>query len=79
MAYTSRKLSTGDLFNAYLDKFENIKQDLVQAKISETTVVRNAILNKMDLEDYCRKTKKAHKVRSDFNEFIQELKDKEIL
>ncbi|MGL6105458.1 ParA family protein [Romboutsia sp.] len=78
-SYTSRKLSTGDLFNTYLDKFENIKQDLLQAKISETTVVRNSILNKMDLEDYCRKTKKAHKVRSDFNEFIQELKDKEIL
>lgn len=78
-SYTTRKLSTGDLFDKYLDKFENIKQDLVQAKISETTVVRNAILNKMDLEDYCRKIKKAHKVRSDFNEFIQELKDKEIL
>ena len=51
----------------------------MQVKISETTVVRNAILNKMDLEDYCRKTKKAHKVRSDFNEFIEELKAKEVL
>lgn len=78
-SYTSRKLSTGELFNNYLDKFENIKKDLVQAKISETTVVRNSILNKMDLDDYCRKTKKAHKVRSDFNEFINELKEKEIL
>lgn len=78
-SYTSRKLSTGDLFNSYLDKFENIKRDLVQAKISETTVVRNSILSKMDLEDYCRKTKKAHKVRADFNEFIEELKEKEIL
>lgn len=78
-SYTSRKLSTGDLFNAYLDKFEDIKKDLVQAKISETIVVRNAILNKMDLDDYCRKIKKAHKVRSDFNEFIKELKVKEVL
>jgi chromosome partitioning protein len=78
-SYTSRKLSTGDLFNTYLEKFESINEDLVQAKISDTTVVKNAILNKMDLEDYCRKTKKAHKVRSEFNEFIQELKDKEIL
>ena len=78
-SYTSRKLSTGDLFNTYLDKFEDIKKDLVQAKISETTVVRNAILNKMDLEDYCRKIKKAHKVRGDFNEFIKELKVKEVL
>jgi chromosome partitioning protein len=78
-SYTTRKLSTGDLFNTYLDKFENIKKDLLQARISETTVVRNAILNKMDLEDYCRKIKKAHKVRSDFNEFIEELKSKEVL
>ena len=78
-SYTSRKLSTGDLFNAYLDKFEDIKKDLIQAKISETIVVRNAILNKMDLDDYCRKIKKAHKVRSDFNEFIKELKVKEVL
>lgn len=78
-SYTTRKLSTGDLFNTYLDKFENIKKDLVQAKISETTVVRNAILNKMDLENYCRKTKKAHKVRNDFNDFIEELKAKEVL
>ncbi|MCU9810190.1 ParA family protein [Paraclostridium sp. AKS46] len=78
-SYTTRKLSTGDLFNTYLDKFENIKADLLQARISETTVVRNAILNKMDLEDYCRKIKKAHKVRSDFNEFIEELKAKEVL
>lgn len=78
-SYTTRKLSTGDLFNSYLGKFENIKKDLLQARISETTVVRNAILNKMDLEDYCRKIKKAHKVRSDFNEFIEELKAKEVL
>lgn len=78
-SYTTRKLSTGDLFNTYLDKFENIKKDLLKARISETTVVRNAILNKMDLEDYCRKIKKAHKVRSDFNEFIEELKAKEVL
>lgn len=78
-SYTTRKLSTGDLFNSYLCKFENIKKDLLQARISETTVVRNAILNKMDLEDYCRKIKKAHKVRSDFNEFIEELKAKEVL
>ena len=42
-------------------------------------IVRNAILNKMDLDDYCRKIKKAHKVRSDFNEFIKELKVKEVL
>lgn len=57
-SYTSRKLSTGDLFNTYLEKFEDIKKDLVQGKISETTVVRNAILTKMDLENYCRKLRR---------------------
>jgi hypothetical protein len=29
----------------------------------------------MGLEDCCRKIKKAHKVRSDFNEFREKLKD----
>lgn len=78
-SYTSRKLSTGDLFNKYLDEFEDIKRDLLETKISDTTVVKNAILNNMDLEDYCRKQKKAHKVREEFNNLIKELEEKEVL
>ncbi|GIM32985.1 ParA family protein [Paraclostridium bifermentans] len=78
-SYTSRKLSTGDLFNKYLDEFQDIKRDLLETKISDTTVVKNAILNNMDLEDYCRKQKKAHKVREEFNNLINELIDKEVL
>lgn len=78
-SHTSRKLSTGDLFNKYLDEFEDIKRDLLETKISDTTVVKNAILNNMDLEDYCRKQKKAHKVREEFNNLIKELEEKEVL
>ena len=78
-SYTSRKLSTGDLFNKYLDEFEDIKRDLLETKISDTTVVKNAILNNMDLEDYCRKQKKAHKVREEFNNLIKELVEREVL
>lgn len=78
-SYTSRKLSSGDIFEEYLSKFKDIEKDLMKARISETTVIKNSILNKMDLEDYCRKTKKAHKVRADFNEFVEELKSKGVL
>lgn len=78
-SFTSRKLSTGDLFNDYLNEFEDIKRDLLETKISDTTVVKNAILNNMDLEDYCRKQKKAHKVREEFNNLIKELVEKEVL
>lgn len=78
-SYTSRKLSSGDLFNDYLSKFPNIMSDLVDTKISDTTVIKNAIINKLDIEDYCRKIKKSHKVREEFNEFIEELIKKEVL
>ena len=34
-----------------LDEFKDIKHDLLNAKLSDTTVVKNAILNKMDIEE----------------------------
>lgn len=78
-SYTSRKLSSADIFNEYLDTFKNIKQDLLESKISDTTIVKNAILSKLDIDDYLRKIKKSHKIRDDFNEFIGELYRKEVL
>lgn len=78
-SYTSRNLSTGDIFNDYLNQFDSIKKDLVNTKISETTVIKNAILNKLDIDDYCRKIKKSHKVREEFKELITELIEKEVL
>jgi chromosome partitioning protein len=78
-SYTERKLSTADIFNEYLDQFEDIKQDLLESKLSDTTLIKNAILNKLDIEDYCKKIKRSHKVREEFGELIEELKEKEVL
>lgn len=78
-SYTSRKLSSGDLFNDYLNKFDAITRDLVGTKISDTTVIKNAIINKLDIDDYCRKIKKSHKVREEFNALINELIEKDVL
>lgn len=78
-SYTERKLSTADIFNDYLDQFEDIKQDLLESKLSDTTLIKNAILNKLDIEDYCKKIKRSHKVREEFGELIEELKEKEVL
>lgn len=75
-SYTSRKLSSADVFNDYLDKFDDIKKDLVNTKVSDTTVIKNAIINKLDIEDYCRKIKKSHRVREEFNDLITELIEK---
>ena len=78
-SYTSRKLSTGEIFWEKLNEFDHIKRDLLESKISDTTVIKNAILAKMDIDDYCRKIKKSHKVREEFKDVIQELKEKDVL
>ena len=78
-SYTSRKLSTGDIFWEKLNEFDHIKRDLLDAKISDTSVIKNAILCKMDIEDYCRKIKKSHKVREEFKDVIDELKERDVL
>jgi chromosome partitioning protein len=78
-SYTTRKLSTGNAFMEKLNVYENIKKDLLDSKISDTTLIKNAILNKLDIEDYCRKIKKSHKVREEFKSVIDELKQREVL
>ena len=78
-SFTSRKLSTGDIFMEKLEEYPYIKNDLLDSKLSDTTLIKNAILNKLDLEDYCKKNKKPHKVREEFKDVINELKQKGVL
>lgn len=78
-SFTSRKLSTGDIFMEKLEEYPYIKNDLLDSKLSDTTLIKNAILNKLDIEDYCKKNKKPHKVREEFKDIINELKQKGVL
>jgi len=78
-SYTNRLLSTGEIFNEYLDQFEEIKKDLLSTRISETIFVKNTILGKMDIKDYLDSVKKVHRVTDEFDDFIKELVDKEVL
>lgn len=78
-SFTNRKLSSGETFNEYLDTFNDIKKDLLNCKLSETTIIKNAIINNMDLEDYLSKNKKTHRIKVEFNEFINELMERGIL
>lgn len=78
-SYTSRNLSTGTLFMKKLDEFEFMKENLLESKISDTTLIKNAILSNLDIEDYCRKIKKSHKVREEFSNYLKELQDKGVL
>ena len=78
-SYTTRNLSTGKIFDKKLDEFKDIKHDLLNSKLSDTTVVKNAILNKMDIEDYCKRIRKNHKIKYEFYNVLNELKEKEIL
>lgn len=78
-SYTNRNLSTGKIFDKKLDEFKDIKSDLLTSKLSDTTVVKNAILSKLDIEDYCKKVRKNHKVKYEFYDILNELKRKEIL
>lgn len=79
-SYTNRNLSTGKVFFKKLDDFEKIHDDLLNNKLSDTIVIKNAILNKMDIEDYClKKIRKPHKSREEIKRIVKELKERGIL
>lgn len=77
--YTHRILTTGTRFNKYLDQFDNIKKDLLKTNISDTTFINNAIQQKMDIGDFLNNVKKSHRVKKEFNNYIKELKEREVL
>lgn len=78
-SYTSRKLSSGNDFMEKLHEYKDIEKDLLNTKLSESTTVIKSISEKLSVEDYCKVTKKKHKIVDEFKSFIQELKEREVL
>lgn len=52
--YTTRKTSTGAIFDAYLENFPSIKELLLDTKIHESVSIKNAILYNTSIEDYIK-------------------------
>lgn len=52
--YTTRKTSTANIFDAYLENFPGIKELLLDSKIHESVSIKNAIIYNTSIEDYIK-------------------------
>lgn len=50
--YTTRKTSTANIFDAYLENFPSIKELLLDTKVHESVSIKNAILYNTSISDY---------------------------
>lgn len=52
--YTSKKDSSTKLYEQYLDRFEHLKPYIINTKINESVVMKNANTFRLSIEDYVR-------------------------
>lgn len=65
------------LSEQYFEKLdENIKNRLLESSISKTTIIEKSILSNLSVKDYLKSIKKSHKVETEIDNFINELRDK---
>lgn len=71
--YTSRKTSTGNIFEMYLDNFPAVKELLLDTKVNESVSIKNSILYKSSIKDFVRDYNGNKKSLEDINNLTEEL------
>lgn len=79
VGYEKQRTQVSDLFDKYLQKFEEIKDIMLFSYIRRNTFVEKALLSKLSISDYLLKNNQNHFSKEEIESMIKELKEKEIL
>lgn len=77
--YTTRNLNLGNEFMEELKNYKALYNDLMENAIKDSTAIATAISQNISLSDYCKKYKKNKDILNEFEDFINELKERGIL
>lgn len=78
--HTTRKLASANDFLEVLDHYPDVKRDLLDSKISNSTAITRSVKTKMDVETYCKKVSKKphHRNVLEMQNLVDELISKEV-
>lgn len=77
--YKTQRTSVSKEFEKALNKETEVKNMLINTVISDSAVVKQSFINKTTISRYTDTAKVNTKCKEQFNEFIKELKSKEVL
>lgn len=74
--YTTRKTSTANIFDAYLENFQSIKELLLDTKVHESVSIKNAMLYNTSISDYINEYGGNQRSLEDVKKLTKELMEK---
>ena len=74
--YTTRKTSTANIFDAYLENFQSIKELLLDTKVHESVSIKNAMLYNKSKSDYINEYGGNQRSLEDVKKLTKELMEK---
>ncbi|MGL4914340.1 MAG: ParA family protein [Romboutsia sp.] len=79
VGYEKQRTQVSDLFDQYLQKFEDLKSIMLESFIRRSTFVEKSLLSKLSVSDYLSKNNQSHFRKEEIEIMVIELKEKDVL
>lgn len=79
VGYEKQRTQVSDVFDNYLQKFEDIKDIMIDTFIRRNTFAEKSMLSKLSISDYLKLNNQTHFSKEEIDNMIKELKERNIL
>ena len=79
VGYEKQRTQISDLFDKYLQKFDELKDLMIASFIRRSTFIEKSLLSKLSVGDYLSKNNQTHFSKEEIENMIEELKVKDVL
>ncbi|CEN30906.1 Soj protein [[Clostridium] sordellii] len=79
VGYEKQRTQISDLFDQYLQKFDELKDLMIDSFIRRSTFIEKSLLSKLSVGDYLNKNNQTHFSKEEIENMIEELKAKDVL
>ena len=79
VGYEKQRTQVSDVFDQYLQKFDELKNIMLRTFIRRNTFVEKAMLSKLSISDYLIENNQMHFSKDEIENVIKELKERDVL
>lgn len=79
VGYEKQRTQVSDVFDKYLQKFDDLRDIMLNTFIRRNTFAEKAMLSKLSISDYLKENNQTHFSKQEIQDMIKELSERDIL
>lgn len=79
VGYEKQRTQVSDVFDQYLQKFDDLKNIMLNTFIRRNTFIEKSMLSKLSISDYLKQNNQTHFSKQEIQDMIKELREMEVL